>query len=107
MFCDRRVAAVSRLNIADAEANRVFRRDIRHALESFLRFEHRYWFYEISNLAEARELHAMTREQLGLDALNPRHPRGAARHGQLPRRGGNAAAERNRGAADRGHRAEN
>jgi Mg2+ and Co2+ transporter CorA len=69
MFSDRLVAAVSRLDISDAEANRVFRRDIRHALENFLRFEHRYWFYEISNQAQARELYAMTREHLGLDAL--------------------------------------
>jgi len=69
MFSDRLVAAVSKLDIADAEANRVFRRDIRHALENFLRFEHRYWFYEISNQAQARELYAMTREHLGLDAL--------------------------------------
>ena len=50
-------------------ANRIFRRDIRQALENFLRFEHRYWFYEISNQAQARELYAMTRQHLGLDAL--------------------------------------
>ena len=58
------VAAVSRLDIGDADATRVFRRDIRHALENFLRFEHRYWFYEISNQAQARELYAMTRQHL-------------------------------------------
>ena len=69
MFSDRLVAAVSRLDIADAEANRVFRRNIRHALENFLRFEHRYWFHEISNQAQARELYHMTREHLGLDVL--------------------------------------
>jgi hypothetical protein len=69
MFSDRLVAAVSRLDIGDADATRVFRRDIRHALENFLRFEHRYWFYEISNQAQARELYAMTRQHLGLDAL--------------------------------------
>jgi multisubunit Na+/H+ antiporter MnhG subunit len=69
MFSDRLVAAVSRLDIGDADATRVFRRDIRHALENFLRFEHRYWFYEIANQAQARELYAMTRQHLGLDAL--------------------------------------
>jgi hypothetical protein len=69
MFSDRLVAAVSRLDIGNAEATRVFRRDIRHALENFLRFEHRYWFYEISNQAQARELYAMTRQHLELDAL--------------------------------------
>jgi hypothetical protein len=69
MFSDRLVAAVSRLDVADAEANRVFRRNIRHALENFLRFEHRYWFHEISNQAQARELYHMTRKHLDLDLL--------------------------------------
>ena len=63
-------AAVSRLDVGDAEANRVFRRDIRHALENFLRFEHRYWFHEISNQAQARELYSHDRGSTSdLDAL--------------------------------------
>src|SRR5262245_24581584 len=69
MFSDRLVAAVSRLDIADAEANRIFGHDIRHTLENFLRFEHRYWFQEISNQAQARELFLMTRQHLALDSL--------------------------------------
>jgi hypothetical protein len=69
MFSDRLVAAVSRLEIAEAEANRIFRHDIRHTLENFLRFEHRYWFQEISNQAQARELFLMTRQHLALDLL--------------------------------------
>jgi hypothetical protein len=69
MFSDRLVAAVSRLAIADVEANRIFRRDFRYALENFLRFEHRYWFQEISNQAQARELYLMTRKHLDLDLL--------------------------------------
>jgi len=69
MFSDRLVAAVSRLDIADVEANRIFRRDIRLALENFLRFAHRYWFQEISNQAQARELYLMTRQHLDLDLL--------------------------------------
>src|SRR4029450_9426623 len=35
MFSDRLVAAVSRLDVADAEAQRVFPRALRHALENF------------------------------------------------------------------------
>jgi hypothetical protein len=69
MFSDRLVAAVSRLDIEDAETSRVFRRDIRDAVENFLRFEHRYWFHEISNQAQARELFGLARQHLGLDAL--------------------------------------
>ncbi|MEQ1711463.1 MAG: hypothetical protein ABL908_08670 [Hyphomicrobium sp.] len=69
MFSDRLVAIVSRLDITDADANRVFRRSIRNTLENFLRFEHRYWFHEISNHAQARELFSLTRGQLDLDPL--------------------------------------
>lgn len=69
MFSDRLVAIVSQLDVKDAEANRVFRRDIRLALENFLRFEHRYWFHEISNQAQTRELFQMTQRHLDLDAL--------------------------------------
>jgi hypothetical protein len=69
MFSDRLVAAVSRLDITSAKANRIFRRDIRHALENFLRFAHRYWFHEISNQAQTRELFDKTRGHLALDSL--------------------------------------
>lgn len=69
MFSDRLVAAVSRLDITDPKANRVFRRDIRHAYENFLRFAHRYWFHNISHQAQMRELFDMTRGHLKLDDL--------------------------------------
>lgn len=69
MFSDRLVAAVSRLDITNAKANRIFRRDIRHAHENFLRFAHRYWFHNISHQAQVRELFDMIRRHLGLDAL--------------------------------------
>jgi hypothetical protein len=70
MFSDRLVAIVSALDVKDLEAKSVFRRDIRLALENFLRFEHRYWFHEISNQAQARELFQMTQRHLELDALH-------------------------------------
>jgi len=69
MFSDRLVAAVSRLDIKDLKATRAFRGTIREALENFLRFEHRYWFHEISNQAQARELFQLTRRHLELDQL--------------------------------------
>ena len=69
MFSDRLVGIVSRLDITDPDANRTFRRAIRHTLENFLRFEHRYWFHEVSNHAQARELFSMMRQQLDLDPL--------------------------------------
>lgn len=69
MFSDRLVAAVSRLDVTDEKANRIFKRDTRHALENFLRFAHRYWFLEISNQAQTRELFGMIRGHLNLDML--------------------------------------
>ncbi|MFA5949085.1 MAG: CorA family divalent cation transporter [Hyphomicrobium sp.] len=69
MFSDRLVAAVSRLEIASAKANRAFRAEIRAALENFLRFAQRYWFHEISNQAQTRELFVRTRDHLELDGL--------------------------------------
>jgi Mg2+ and Co2+ transporter CorA len=44
-----------------------FRRETRQALESFLRFTHRYWFSEISDQAQTRDLFALCRRHLGLD----------------------------------------
>ena len=46
-----------------------FRSTIRDALENFLRFEHRYWFHEISDQTQVRDLFQLTRRHLGLDAL--------------------------------------
>ncbi len=69
MFSDRLVAAVSRLDIMNAKANRIFRRDIRNAHENFLRFAHRYWFHHISHQAQMHELFEKTRGHLRLDAL--------------------------------------
>ena len=69
MFSDRLVWAVTRLDVRDAKANRIFRRDIRFAHQNFLRFSHRYWLHEISNQAQTRELFEMTRSKLNVDAL--------------------------------------
>ena len=69
MFSDRLVGAVSRLDITNAKANRIFRRDIRNAHENFLRFAHRYWFHHISHQAQVHELFDKTRGHLQLDNL--------------------------------------
>jgi hypothetical protein len=69
MYSDRSVATLSRLDLKSATANRTFRRETRAALENFLRFEHRYWFHEISNHAQTRDLFDMLQKHLNLDAL--------------------------------------
>jgi hypothetical protein len=69
MLSDRMVAALNELDIRDAESVKAFKRSIRHLLEVFLRFTHRYWFHEVSDQPAARELYRMTSSHLGADSL--------------------------------------
>src|SRR4029077_17403002 len=41
----------------------------RQLLEIFLRFTHRYWFHEVSDQPQAKELYRMTSSFLGTDSL--------------------------------------
>jgi len=69
MLSDRMVSALNRLDINDPESIRRFKRRIRQLLEIFLRFTHRYWFHEVSDQAQAKELYRMTSNFLGTDRL--------------------------------------
>jgi hypothetical protein len=69
MLSDRMVHALNRLDIRDPESIKGFKRIIRQLLEIFLRFTHRYWFHEISDQPQARELYRMTSNYLGADRL--------------------------------------
>jgi hypothetical protein len=69
MLSDRLVGALARLNIQDIATVRDFKRSIRQTLEIFLRFNHRYWFHEISNQVQVRDLYRMLSTHLGSDAL--------------------------------------
>jgi Mg2+ and Co2+ transporter CorA len=69
MLSDRMADALNRLDIHDAESVKRFKRSIRQLLEIFLRFTHRYWFHEVSDQPQARELYRMTSTYLGNDRL--------------------------------------
>jgi hypothetical protein len=69
MLSDRLIVAVSKLDIASPDSVRQFKRNIRHTLEIFLRFSHRYWFHEVSEQAQAQALFRMWSEHLGNDQL--------------------------------------
>lgn len=69
MFSDRLAAAVSRLNVNDPLLIREFRAETRTALETFLRFTHRYWFSDVSDQVQARALFDQCRKHLRLDPL--------------------------------------
>lgn len=69
VFADRLVEALRKLNIADPENVRVFKREIRAAFESFLRFTHRYWFHELSEQAQSRALYQLLHQHLDTRSL--------------------------------------
>jgi hypothetical protein len=64
MLSNRLVTALSRLDIRRPESVRIFRRDVRQITEIFLRFTHRYWFHEISDQGQARDLFNMMANHL-------------------------------------------
>jgi CorA-like Mg2+ transporter protein len=61
--------AVERMNVRDFESVKQFKRHVRETLEVFLRFNHRYWFHEISNQVQASDFFKRWSHQLGSDAL--------------------------------------
>ena len=69
MLSDRMVDALNHLDIRDAESVKRFKRTIRQLREIFLRFTHRYWFHEVSDQPQAKELYRMTSRYLGTDPL--------------------------------------
>ena len=69
MLSDRLVIVLTKLEIHNADSVRQFKRSIRQIFEIFLRFTHRYWFHDISDQAQARELFHMCTENLGTEHL--------------------------------------
>lgn len=69
MLSDRLITTLNGLEVGKAESVKRFKRGIREILEIFLRFSHRYWFYEVSDQAQARALFMLTREHLGTEKL--------------------------------------
>lgn len=69
MISDRLVNAMSRLNIHDPAAVRLFRRDVRLNQEVFLRFAQRYYFTDVSDQALARDLFKMMNQHLGTEKV--------------------------------------
>ncbi len=61
--------AVERLNVRDYESVKQFKKNVRETLEVFLRFNHRYWFHEISNQVQAGEFFKRWSYQLGSASL--------------------------------------
>ena len=69
MLSDRMVLAVSRLDADDPESLERFRLHMRDTTEIFLRFNHRYWFHDVSKHFVAREIFRLWSNLLNNDAL--------------------------------------
>ncbi len=69
MFSDRLTEAMSRFDTDDKAAVLSFRAASRRALETFLRFTHRYWFHAVSNQTQSHDLFALCRTHLEVDRL--------------------------------------
>ncbi|MBL8520116.1 MAG: hypothetical protein JNK75_05525 [Betaproteobacteria bacterium] len=66
---DRFSRAVERLNVRDFESVKAFKKHVRETLEVFLRFNHRYWFHELSNQVQASDFFQRLSHQMGSDQL--------------------------------------
>jgi hypothetical protein len=66
---ERLARTIDRLNTALPQSVEDFHSDIRRSLEIFLRFSHRYWFYEVSNQAVARDLFRLWSDHLATTRL--------------------------------------
>ena len=69
LFSEWLVTAVSQLDIRDVASVKSFKREIRRIFETFLRFTHRYWFHEVSNQAQAKDLFRMLTGHLDTDRI--------------------------------------
>ena len=69
MMSDRLVQAVTRLNLEEQKTVWRFRAEIRSLLELFLRFTHRYWFHDVSDHVQARDVFHGLAQHLGTERL--------------------------------------
>ena len=69
LFSEWLVVAVSQLNAYDTESIREFKREIRRIMATFLRFTERYWFHEVSDQAQIRDLFRLLTGHLNTDRI--------------------------------------
>jgi hypothetical protein len=69
MLSDRLGAAIKQLEIKSADSAAQFRRETFRLQEIFMRFTQRYWFTEVSDQAQTRDLFRLQRMHLGNDDL--------------------------------------
>jgi hypothetical protein len=70
MLSDRLVATIKGLEIDSAASIATFRRDVYALQQAFMRFTQRYWFTDVSDQAQMRDLFRMQLGHLGNEALH-------------------------------------
>ena len=69
LFSEWLVVAISQLDIRDLDSVRDFKREIRRIMATFLRFTERYWFHEVSDQAQIRDLFRLLTGHLNTDRI--------------------------------------
>ena len=69
MMSDRLVQAVTRLNLDQQKTVQRFRAETRSLLEIFLRFTHRYWFLDVSDHVQTRDVFHGIVKHLGTERM--------------------------------------
>ncbi|MER2527004.1 MAG: CorA family divalent cation transporter [Candidatus Competibacter denitrificans] len=69
LFSEWLVVAISQLHVHDLDSVRDFKREIRRILATFLRFTERYWFHEVSNQTQVRDLFRLLTHHLNTDRI--------------------------------------
>lgn len=69
MLSDRLVVAIKQLELRSSQSPTAFRRETFRLQEAFMRFTQRYWFTEVSDQAQTRDLFRMQRTHLGNEEL--------------------------------------
>lgn len=69
MMADRLAVSVNALDITDRRSVGRFAQEMRLSMESFLRFNHRYWFHQASNQTQASEVFSLLAGKLGTERL--------------------------------------
>ena len=69
LFSEWLVVAASRLDAHDTESIKQFKREIRRIMAAFLRFTERYWFHEVSDQAQIRDLFRLLTGHLNTDRV--------------------------------------
>ncbi len=69
LFSQLMADAIQHMDTASPDSVRRFKRRVRSGFEAFLRFTHRYWFHELSEISHLQAIYRLCATRLGNDTL--------------------------------------